>query len=302
MTTTTTTIRHARANELVIALDRFLEAAANATKWRTLTPGFKQVHPDVRAAFLEQGDQLLAKANAAARESARVLPLGVGLLGPLREASLTASGWDDAWTEVSAATEDLLLEPIQTAAGLGMKAGADALGRTLEIDVAFSLGNPAAVEYLESRGGAWIADINSTTRDRIKTILVNGAKEGLSYQQIAAQIEALFVDFAGPAQGVIDVLLGKEPVRSRAEVISITELGNAFEAGNFIVAQDLAAGGLEMEKAWKTVNDHRVDQDICAANQAQGWIPLSDAFQSGHLSPMGHPICRCYAAYRRRPD
>ena len=301
-TNPTTTTRAVRVNEYIIALDRFLEARANVTKWRTLTPGFKQVHPDIRAAFLEQGDQLLKTANAAARESARALPLGVGLLGPLREASLSQEGWLEAWDEVAQETAPLLIEPIQLAAGMGMVAGAGQLGRTLEVDTAFNLTNPRAVDYLEAHGAEWVSGINDTTRDRIRTIVRDGAAAGESYQEVARKIEQMFTEFAGPAQSVIGVLMGDKPVRSRAEVIAITELGNAYEAGNYVVVQDLAAAGLEMQKAWKTVNDERVDQDICAANQAQGWIGIEVAFQSGHMTPMGHPICRCYCAFRRRPD
>ena len=278
---------------LVETLDRFLEAAANVAKWRALGPGFKDVHPGVRAAFLEQGDRLIKTANAAAREGARDLVLGAGLWSPLREASLSQEGWLDAWDEVATETAPLLIEPIQLAASAGMEAGAAAIGRQLEIDTAFDLTNPRAVEYLSEHGAEWVSGINDTTRDRIRTILRDGAAEGASYTEIANRIGEMFREFAGPSS-VVDILL-EGRARSRAEIVSITELGQAYEAGNLIVVQDLTAAGLEMQKAWKTVNDDRVDQDICAANQAQGWIAVEDAFQSGHMTPLGHPIYRCYA-------
>lgn len=287
------------AATLVAMLDDFLEAAGAAQKWRSLESAFGDVHPPIRRAFLTQGDQLLAAANAKAREAAGFLPAGAGLWGPLREASLSQAGWLDAWDEVATATEDLLIEPIQAAAGAGMAAGAEAIARQFEIGTGFDLGNPRAVSYLEQHGAEWVRGINDTTRDQLRTILRDGAAEGASYTEIANRIDAMFKDFGGPAS-VVDILLeGRQ--RSRAEVVAITELGNAYEAGNSIVVADLVAGGLEMEKKWLTVGDERVDPDICAANQAQGWIAFEDAFQSGHMQPLGHPICRCTTLYRRRP-
>ncbi len=32
----------------------------------------------------------------------------------------------------------------------------------------------------------------------------------------------------------------------------------------------------------------------CLANQEQGFIGVDYKFQSGHLSPLGHPGCKCY--------
>jgi hypothetical protein len=55
-----------------------------------------------------------------------------------------------------------------------------------------------------------------------------------------------------------------------------------------------------MEKSWLTVNDDHVDVEDCLTNQEQGWIPIEDTFQSGHMQPLAHPYCRCTALYRRK--
>jgi hypothetical protein len=286
------------AADLLPILDRFLEAAKAAAKWRALKTPYKPVHKGVRAAFLEQGRQLLKATNARAQESARVLPVGVGLLGPLREASLSQAGWLEAWDQVAADTVDLLLEPVQLAAGAGMEAGAAELARQLEIDTGFDLTNPRAVEYLEQHGAEHIAGINDTTKARIRTILQEGAAEGASYTEIANRIGEMFREFAGPAN-VVSVLLDNVK-RSRAELVAITELGNAYEAGTRILIDDLVAGGLEMEKQWLTVGDNKVS-DGCRENQDAGWIPVADAFPSGHQQPVRFPGCRCTCLYRRKP-
>lgn len=49
-------------------------------------------------------------------------------------------------------------------------------------------------------------------------------------------------------------------------------------------------------KVWVTSGDSRVS-DIDIANEAQGAIPLDKAFQSGHMRPPSHPICRCSTSF-----
>jgi hypothetical protein len=283
---------------LIAALDRFLEARQAAVKWRALAAPHKRVHKAVRRVFLLQGEQLLEAANARAQEAARALPVGVGLLGPLREASLSQAGWLAEWDTVAADTADLLVEPVQLAAEAGMAAGAAELARQLEIDTGFDLTNPRAVEYLAEHGAEYVTGINETTRERIRTIIKEGAAEGASYTEIANRIGEIFREFAGPAN-VVSVLLDNVQ-RSRAELVAITELGNAYERGTRILIDDLVAGGLEMEKQWWTVHDERVS-DGCQTNQDAGWIPVSDAFPSGHQQPLRFPGCRCTCLYRRRP-
>jgi hypothetical protein len=50
------------------------------------------------------------------------------------------------------------------------------------------------------------------------------------------------------------------------------------------------------EKRWVTVGDDRVCP-LCHGNEAQGGIPIEQAFQSGHQYPTAHPRCRCVLSY-----
>lgn len=263
-------------SSLIPILDRFLEAAANADKWRQLKPAFKSAAPAIGDAFLEQGDAL-------AKEG------------------LVQSSWLDAWDGIADETVKTLLGPVQNAAAAGLEAGGAAMAKQFTVDTAFSLKNPRAVKYLRQHGATLIKDINSTTRDRIQTIVADGAEQGLSYTEVGNLIAAEFEAFAPPQRNLVDILLDKAAKRSRAEIVAITELGNAYEAGNSIVVADLVAGGLVMQKKWLTVGDDKVDGDICLANQAQGWIDVGEDFQSGHATPLGHPLCRCTVLYRRKP-
>lgn len=294
----TTTYRSGtRTTDLIPILDRFLEAAANATKWRLLTPAFRVAVKDVGAVFSAQGDLLLKRAGAKAKESRGLPPLGAGLFS-VREAALDQAGWLDAWDTVATETAPRLVEVIQTAAVAAMEIAAAELGRQLQVDTAFNLKNPRATQYMREHGAALVKGINQTTRDRLQTILTEGIDTGESYTQIAARIDMAFADFSRGS--VTDILLDHTGW-SRSETVAIQELSMAYEASNEIVAQDLQAGGLVMQKAWESVRDDRVDLDICQANQNQGWIDASQAFQSAHLTAPGHVLCRCTTLWRRKP-
>jgi hypothetical protein len=118
----------------------------------------------------------------------------------------------------------------------------------------------------------------------LNTILTQAADEGWSYQRTAEAIIDRYKEFA----------IGKpqEHIDSRAHLIAVTEVGNAYVEGNMIVARDLQDAGVEMEKAWSTVGDSKVTEE-CKANEAQGFIPIDQPFLSGDMRPLRFPGCRC---------
>ena len=83
-------------------------------------------------------------------------------------------------------------------------------------------------------------------------------------------------------------------LRERRETIAITEQRMATEAGKEALAKERGA----KFKLWITAGDERVS-DIDVANEAQGWIPVDEAFSSGDDVPPSHPNCRCTVTYRR---
>ena len=82
--------------------------------------------------------------------------------------------------------------------------------------------------------------------------------------------------------------------RSRADMIARTETAKALGQGALTAA--LSQG--RDEKRWVTQGDDAVDYSPCRANWAQGWIKVSEDFQSGHKTIPGHPRCRCNVRYR----
>ncbi len=50
-------------------------------------------------------------------------------------------------------------------------------------------------------------------------------------------------------------------------------------------------------KRWHTKGDE-LTCETCKANEAQGWIPLTEPYRSGHLNPPAHDYCRCTESYQ----
>lgn len=267
------------------ALDRFLERAQMTRRERVLRPTVATMEKALSRAFRTQGRRLI--------EESRVLESGgrrdgAGVVA-LREA-WTVDDWLRLFDLVSGETVDLFFTPIQAGISEALLAGASEVIGMVGVDYAFGLANPRAVAYLEAHGYGLISQIDSVTRGNIATIVTNGTAEGWSYNRVAREITSLYSEMAiGKPQQHID---------SRAHLIAVTEAGNGYEEGNLAVVRDLEDAGLRMEKKWLTVGDDRVS-DGCQANQAEGWIPVAQAFQSGHARPLRFPGCRCTTEYRR---
>ena len=146
----------------------------------------------------------------------------------------------------------------------------------------FTLENPRAVDWFSREGGTVdkIRGIQETTGNLIKTQVTDALTKGKSYGELATQIKETFTDMK----------------RTRAERIAVTEIGNAYEAGNYNTAKEIEDLGVPMLKQWNTSQDDKVD-DECMANEAEGPIPIDQPHQSGHMEPLAHPNCRCYETY-----
>lgn len=147
-----------------------------------------------------------------------------------------------------------------------------------------SLPNYRAQEYAKKHAAEAVTQINDTTRKEIAKIVSDGVKNGTSYNDIAKAIKAKFEEFAVPKP--------QQHIPNRAVLVAVTELANAYCAGNMQVGNFLQDSGLKMMKAWQTLEDNRVS-DGCRHNEAQGWIPLDKEFSSGHDHPPRFPGCRC---------
>lgn len=266
----------------LVAIQQLIEAASVRTKWRKLARPVRTAERAVGAVFRKQGRLFAAGFRGLRAHFAE---------GRLRE-SITEDDWLRIWNTVTGETDTLFLDTLTEMMGRGLALGAAQAVSDLDVDYAFQLSNPRAVAYIEEFGAARVTQINDTTQSVIRNIVTQGTREGWSYDRVAREINRQFSEFA--------VGRPQEHIKSRGHLVAITEMGNAYEAGSAVVIDDLQAAGLVMEKKWLTVGDNRVS-DGCDANQNEGWIPYSQAFQSGHARPLRFPGCRCTALYRRKP-
>lgn len=86
-------------------------------------------------------------------------------------------------------------------------------------------------------------------------------------------------------------------LRARRETIARTEGATAVSQGDKLEA---VRGGARY-KVWQTTGDDRVS-DECEANEAQGPIPIDEAFASGADTVPAHPNCRCAVSYVTDPE
>lgn len=181
------------------------------------------------------------------------------------------------------ATRNVAAGVLQNTAEAAYSAGADIGAADL------GLRNPRAVAAFNYQGGQRIAGIDRATRRYIQTVLSNALVEGHSPQRAAREIVKRYAEFGAPSP------LGH--VRNRAELIAVTEMGDAYVAGNFAAAK---ASGLPVDKRWLTAGDERVDDEVCLPNEGAGWIDVDETFPSGHMGPTAHPGCRCDLQLRPR--
>lgn len=271
---------------LLAAIENLIEANAALTKRRALSRLERRLTQALRRAFQAQGQAFLGRLE---RLRDRVTPT------TLREA-IEEADWGPLFDQAALETLQLFQEPLDEFTRQALEAGALSLIAELDLDLSFTLEHPRSVEYLQRRGAERVTLINETTRRYLRTLLTQAAQEGWSYDRIARAIRERYAEFAGPPLRV-----RPRHIRSRAHAIAVYELGDAYEHGNMLVAADLQAAGLRMEKAWLTVGDDRVRPEH-RANQQQGWIPLDEQFSSGHQRPPTDPGCRCTLLMRRRPE
>jgi hypothetical protein len=258
---------------LIDAIDRLIEANTTLRRSRALTRPEQQLERAMRRAFLAQGRGFLKRF---ARLEPRYPP-------DLREA--VESDWLPIFDEVALETVQAFHKPLSEFTARALESGMLGAIADLGIDDAFDLKHPLAVDFMAKNGAGRVTAINATTRDYLRTILIQAADEGWSYDKTARAIRKRYADFSV----------------KRARNIAVYELGNAYVEGTMIVARDLQSAGLEMQKKWISASDAKVRPDH-RANDTEGWIPLDDVFQSGHDRPPTDSGCRCSLGTRRKPD
>lgn len=175
------------------------------------------------------------------------------------------------------------------AAVAGYEWGYGDLARSMELQDAFSLAHPEAVQWAEARSAARVAGVNATTKKSIRDLIVHGLENGESYGSVQRSIKRQFEEFA--------VRSPLAHIQSRAELVAVTEMGEAYEAGAARLSGELTDAGIDQEKKRAGPNDGHTSE-ACKSDLAAGWIPKAQAFPSGIMSGLEHPGCRHTTLYR----
>jgi hypothetical protein len=265
-----------------------LEATRHAIRDRETAAAVRRLERAVRAVLAAQGSAFASWLRSR----------GDGELKAERIA-----GWQTVWDQIARSTAPTLEPAIRQAILSAVSTGAAWTGMTeaqarrwrfveadgipVEVADVFATGKgvldrPEAVQYLTQYGAARVTQINRTTEDQLARTLAAAEEEHLSYQQAGKVV-----------QGVTGFS------RQRAQLIAVTEVGDAYEEGTLMQARALQAAGVDQVKSWLTAGDGKVDTAQCRGNAAQGWIALELPFQSGDLRPLAHPRCRCTLLTRR---
>ena len=295
-------------DELIPTLDAFVEASRRLERKKSVKVLMDALERAMQKAFRALGKLVLEKlagyrerfdltpnpSPAEAREGMRSqASAGRIAMRPydLVE-TISPREWAIIFGEASEETLELFSGPLLQQVRAALKAGGNQTIASFGMsDLFFGLANPGAIRYLDEVGGLRIRNITETTRSEIQTLLSQASREGWSYDKLAGAVKGRFEEFAvGQPQAHI---------ASRAHLVAVTEIGDAYEQAGFLATGDLQAGGLQMEKAWRTAGDDRVS-DGCRQNEAQGWIPYDAAHASGHVHPLRFPGCRCDEQYRRK--
>lgn len=255
-------------------------AAIRAAKEKALLIPSRRLRTALRAGWRSQRDTFLRRLRGTRllREAPELVP----------EDEALARG---VWSAATHETLSLIERPLAAELARVMRLGWEAQRASLGVGAVFNLAHPSAIAFLSGKAHSSVEEVNDATFRMLRPILVQAVDEGWSYQQAAGLIRKKFAEFT---EGV-----SLRHIRDRAELIAVTELGDAYEAGGMALVDDLAHAGVETEKYWLTVHDSRVSE-MDHRNEQQGWLERTAIFSSKHSRPLSHPGCRCTLQYRRK--
>lgn len=163
----------------------------------------------------------------------------------------------------------------------------------LRITAGFDIPTQRIEDEIRRHAAELVRGLNDTTRAELKALLERAVKYQYSYTETAKLLRNRFAEFG--------TLLPHHHIRDRAELIAVTEVGNAYVRGQQQIGNALVASGIAMEKAWLTAEDDRVEAE-CEMNGMAGWVPWDENFPSGHDAPLAHPGCRCALQMQRSEE
>ncbi len=129
-----------------------------------------------------------------------------------------------------------------------------------------------AIDWAEKHGATLVKGLDDVTRERLARTISQGIANKRGIPGLSRDIRNTFADMS----------------KYRSELIARTETANALSTASLDSMADMGIDG----KEWVTAGDANVSED-CEANEAEGVIPVNQAFSGGVMAPPQHPDCRC---------
>lgn len=137
-----------------------------------------------------------------------------------------------------------------------------------------------ATKYAEKHCAKLVTQMDEETKRRLAKTISDGIEQKRGIPGLSKDLRTEFGDMT----------------KHRSELIARTETSSALSQASLDRMADMGIDG----KEWVTVGDDRVS-DECAGNEAEGIIPVGQAFSGGVMAPPQHPDCRCALAPARLP-
>lgn len=262
--------------ELIEAIERYLEADRTAQKQRTTASLERKVRTQLRRTWRRQKRAVLAALAKRRSVFPKVRARAIAEAATPEDLARTIPD--------QVKTDSALVASIDVTARRAFDLGATHTALELGIDTAFDITIPEAGDYMRRWGAQRVTAIDEFTRARLRKLLTDAVEGNWTYSETAKAITTLFDGFSARSP--------LAHIRNRAELVSVTEIGDAYEYAGQLSAQGLIEQGIALEKRWLVAGDERVCP-TCTDAGAQDWIPHTDTFANGLDGPLGHPGCRC---------
>ncbi|MCK4649535.1 minor capsid protein [bacterium] len=129
-----------------------------------------------------------------------------------------------------------------------------------------------AIDWAKKHTATLVKGIDEETKKRLAYTIKQGIETKRGIPGLARDIRSTFTDMS----------------KHRSELIARTETANALSQASLETMEDMGIDG----KEWVTAGDDKVS-DECLGNEAEGVIPVGQAFSGGVMAPPQHPDCRC---------
>lgn len=130
-----------------------------------------------------------------------------------------------------------------------------------------------AIDWADKYCATLVTNMNEETKAQLAKVISDGIKDKRGIPGLSRDIRKALADMS----------------KYRSQMIARTETANALSQASLDSMKDMGIEG----KEWVTGGN---PCEICSGNEADGVIPVSQAFSSGDMAPPAHPNCECALA------